>query len=42
MIIYDFDIIRVTIGEAKTDTPLVINSDRVLPGAIAAQKPQAG
>jgi len=37
MVIRDLDIERVTAEPLKTDSPLVIDSDAVLPSAIAAE-----
>ena len=37
MVICDLNIERVTVAPFETDSPLVINSDAVLPHAVAAQ-----
>jgi hypothetical protein len=35
MVIHDLDLLRPTIAPDKADTPLVIDPDRMLPGAIS-------
>jgi hypothetical protein len=44
MVIYDFDIVRLTIDPAKTNAPLIVDPDRMLPGSTATQglQPVAG
>jgi len=37
MIIRDFDLIGIAFTPLKTDTPLVVDTDAVLPGAVAGK-----
>lgn len=41
MIIGDLDIERIAVAKPEADSPLVVDSDTPLPGAIAAQRLEA-
>jgi len=38
MIVADLDIIGIAIVKAKTDTPLIVDGDRILPLSVAGQR----
>jgi hypothetical protein len=40
MVVADFNVIRVAIFKTKTDSPLIINGDRMLPFSITFQRVQ--
>jgi hypothetical protein len=38
VVVHDLDVLRVPVAPRETDPPLVIDTDAVLPGAVASQR----